>query len=99
MANSVYKYPLEIADTQEVVLPKGAEILTAQMQNNNLCLWVVVDTEERAEMVLKVHIVGTGQPAKFRNIDPTVKREPGQQSTYLATVQQGASVWHVFIQL
>ena len=29
--------------TQDVEFPKGAEILTAQMQNGQACIWAIVD--------------------------------------------------------
>lgn len=42
MAETIWKFPLEIADSQSVVMPSGARILSAQMQGSTLCLWAVV---------------------------------------------------------
>lgn len=82
---AVWKFPLEISDTQNVFMPPGAEILTAQMQADELCLWAVVTpgpmTERRT-----IEIVGTGNPM------------PEAERRYIATVQMGAFVWHVFEQ-
>jgi len=39
MKKTTWKYPLEITDEQNLMMPEGAEILTAQMQGGTLCLW------------------------------------------------------------
>lgn len=83
---TIYKYPIQITDVQKVKLPIEAQILTAQMQGDALCIWAIVDeaatdTEERT-----IEVFGTGHPMGqvFRQ--------------YIGTVQMqgGALVWHVF---
>lgn len=83
---AVYKYPLEVVDEQHVKMPMGAQLLSVQDQNGNLCLWALVDTA-CALVQRKIRIVGTG--------NPVVTPGPG---CFISTVQQrnGALVWHVF---
>lgn len=82
---TIWKFPIQINDRQVVPMPKGAEILTAQMQGTSLCLWAVVDTDYKH--VLKprlIEVVGTGNPI------PDVSRH------YIGSVQDRIFVWHVF---
>ena len=86
MIQTIYKYPLRIDDKQAVSMPKGAQILSVQMQHGRPCLWALVNpvlaVEERT-----VLIRGTGHDA------PGVGR-------YISTFQmQGrALVFHAFEQ-
>lgn len=85
MKRKIYKYPLELADTQSVLMPEGAEILTAQMQGETLCLWALVDIEpELPKQSREIEIIGTG------NFFVQAPRR------YIATAQQGRWVWHIF---
>jgi hypothetical protein len=86
---TIYKYPLEITDTQEILIPHDSVILDIQFQNDTLCLWALIsDTEETSKDKITVNIVGTGNPAS--HVDT---------SRYIGTVQQfgGSLVWHVFV--
>jgi hypothetical protein len=83
---AVYKYDLSIDDYVTIKLPRGAKVLTAQVQHGDIKLWAFVNTEEELEDRL-FRIVGTGHPlqnARFLN--------------YIATVQlmAGPLVFHVF---
>ena len=83
----IFKYPLEITDTQFVELPLGAKILTAQMQGNQLCLWAIVNTlPEAVKKNRRIEIIGTGNPM------PTGELE------YISTFQVhgGSLIFHVF---
>lgn len=42
----IYKYPLSLTNSQEIVMPVDAQILTAQLQNNMPCLWALIDTDK-----------------------------------------------------
>jgi hypothetical protein len=59
MTQTVYKYSLRIDDEQVVLLPKGAQMLTVQTQNDHAFLWALVDTIHEVEP-RKVFIRGTG---------------------------------------
>lgn len=83
---TIWKYILEIADYQELTLPKGYEILCVQTQDDQVCLWAHVNPEARPVRV-PILICGTGNPA------------PLTAEGYLGTCQTrgGALVWHVFL--
>ena len=82
MAKQIWKYSLE----NIIEMPKGAEILTIDIQNGqmfNAQMWVKVDTENEMEKRM-FEVIGTGQ-----NFDDTNKK-------YIGTYQEGPFVWHVF---
>lgn len=86
MALTVWKFPLEITDVQDIAMPAGAQILTAAEQRGVLCLWAIVDPA-RPNLLMRVTIVGTGHTA------------PGEdEADYIGTVltSGGDLVWHVF---
>jgi hypothetical protein len=78
---TIFKYPVPILDEQLIPMPSGAEILTAQLQNRNLCLWVKVETGNSPEDRI-IRICGTGHPVP--------------EGRYIASVIIGDFVWHVF---
>ncbi len=82
---TIWKYHLEITDTQNVMMPEGAEILSAQMQGDSLCLWALVNPDAPKQR-REIEVLGTGNPA------PDAKRR------YISTTQMhgGALVWHIF---
>lgn len=83
----IYKYPLEITDTQFVELPLGAKILTVQIQGNQLCLWAMVNAlPEAIKKNRRIVIIGPGYPV------PTGELE------YISTFQvmDGSLIFHVF---
>lgn len=84
---TIWKFGLQLTDRQTIEMPRAAEVLTAQMQGNTLCLWaevVIGRHPEKREFL----IIGTGNP-----IDPSVEKK------YIGTVQQNGFVWHVFEKL
>lgn len=86
----IWKFQIQIKDTQKVTMPYGAKILCVQMENGVPCLWALVNTNE-AEVDQRwdrtIDIFGTGH-----SIMDLFTR------TYIGTVQMegGALVWHVF---
>lgn len=61
MKKVVYKYKLQINKViQEVVLPLGAQILCIKMQNDELCMWALVDPDQTYNEVVKIRCAGTG---------------------------------------
>jgi hypothetical protein len=58
---AIWKYPLGITDIQTVSMPKGAEILTVQIQLGGVCLWAMVDPEAPKEDRIII-TYGTGHP-------------------------------------
>ena len=67
MTWKIYKYPIGTKDSQGVMMPVGAEILTVQVQNGTPCLWALVDIEKPVVM-RHIHTYGTGhdvEPADY----------------------------------
>ena len=58
---SIYKYPVWIADAQEINLPLGAKVLTVQAQGEAAYIWVLVDTEVETRP-RRFLLRGTGHP-------------------------------------
>jgi hypothetical protein len=80
---SIYKYPLRITDSQIVMMPGDATILTVQEQNGKLCLWATVDVHAE-HTARSIHIFGTGHP--IPNLTGFI---------YIGTAQLLGMVWHV----
>ena len=57
---TIYKYIVTWSPLQsKIEMPKGATILTCNMQGVNCCMWALVDTEMETEE-REFEIVGTG---------------------------------------
>ena len=82
----IWKFELTKERTQLVKMPEKSEIMDIQMQNGNLVMWALVDTESK-NIEVKINMYGTGWEIK----DNRTKDE------YLATVQDGEFVWHFFM--
>lgn len=83
----IWKYKLDITDSQSIDMPVGAMVLSVHRQGPDLCIWALVEPSEPMHpRVFEVH--GTGNP-----MDASGKR------LYVGTVVVGALVWHVFERL
>jgi hypothetical protein len=82
----IFKYVLKTTDVQSVEMPKGAEILSIQTQNDDPCIWALVDPEQEMEYRI-FRIFGTGHDVMG---DDTLN--------YIGTYQQygGSLVFHCF---
>ncbi len=77
----IWKYKVDVGT---IMMPKGAKILTVQMQNDSPHMWVIVDVDaELEERVFEIH--GTGH--NIRNID---------EYEYIGTYIDNPFVWHLF---
>lgn len=81
----IFKYDLKVADTQEVLLPAGAQVLTVQVQSSKHRLWAWVDPDAEPEP-FPIHCFGTGNDLPTGN----------QTYNYISTTQEGSLVWHWF---
>lgn len=83
----VYKYPLDIHDEVVVMMPKGARVLSVQVQNGSPCLWAAVDPNELTLEERWFRIAGTGYPIQDDVVDG-----------FIWTIQMydGKLVFHVF---
>ncbi len=82
---TIWKFLLEVTDTQDVKMPRGARILTVDVQHGTPCLWALVDGEQPRES-RHIQMYGTGH-----SFDPV-------PSDYIGTFQLsgGSLVFHVF---
>lgn len=84
----IWKYKLHLTEFQEVSMPQGAKILSVQVQDDQICFWVILKDEAYAKYEEKQFlIVGTG----------TAMPTDMQGWQYIATVQIRPFVWHVFV--
>lgn len=88
MAQSVWKYPLKMADEQIIEVPFGAAPLKVTMQGDEPCLWML-ENPVVEKTTKKVHIRGTGYA-----VDDFISRSDYVDSFML---DDGALVFHVFV--
>ena len=55
----IYKYNFEVEGEVNIPMPKGAHVLTVQVQYNKPCLWAIVDPGQPTE-TRSFRIFGTG---------------------------------------
>jgi hypothetical protein len=87
MHNTIFKYELNLVERQDLFLPRLAKIISAQTQREKVCIWAMVDTNEKKEN-RTIAIVGTGNPLP--------KINPDEKMVHIDTVQMHSMVWHVF---
>jgi len=86
---TIWKYPLQCTDHQEVMMPEGSKILCVQTQAGRPCLWALVDADPlTTKHRRRILVSGTGHhlPEPFHG-------------HYIGTFQlegDGALVFHVF---
>lgn len=82
----IYKYPVEVADVQTILLPLGAQILTVQEQNGQPYIWAIVNPETDSE------------PRRFRLYGTGYNIETDNVLKYIGTFQLlcGRLVFHLF---
>lgn len=83
---TIWKFQLAVTGVQKLSMPKGAKLLSVQVQNGLPQLWALVDPKAPKEQQVFVTF-GTGQP----NVD-------ADALSFLGTYQldDGALVFHVF---
>lgn len=87
MAHTIHKAVLKPADVQEIMVPEGAEMLSAREQFDDICVWYRCDPSRRLRP-RKLAIVGTGHPA------------PDESGRFLGTasLHGGQLMFHIFEQ-
>lgn len=83
---TIWKFTLRVADSQALLMPLGARVLSVQTQFDRPQLWVLLDDTETTHENRTFAICGTGHPA------------PADTSRFIGTFQlkEGALVFHVF---
>lgn len=85
MANTVWKYTLDLLRSNTIEIPKDGKVLTVGEQQGTLCIWVKVDDSlEKEQRIFK--IFGTG------HLIP----DYGSNLQYINSVQIDSLVFHVF---
>lgn len=82
--NMILKYSLNTNTEQEVILPKGAKILSVQPKDGILTMWAMTPRQPSYPVKRKIRIYATGQYIDDTNL------------AYIGTAQVGIYVWHVF---
>lgn len=59
----VFKYKVPIGDHVSISLPKGAQILSAQVQRGTPCIWALVDPDQPM-VERRFRFAGTGHAIK-----------------------------------
>lgn len=87
MKKAIYKYVVR-PDRLKVEMPKGAKVLTAQLQHGEICVWAEVQPDAPTEQ-RHFEVFGTGHP---------MHEDMGTSREYINTVQLegGALVFHVY---
>ena len=80
---TIYKYPLIVGGENIIGMPSGAKVLDVQSQRGELVLWAIVDLQNPFE-ARHFDVIGTGFSL------------PDEADQYIASVQLGPLVWHVF---
>lgn len=75
---TIYKYPVG-----EVQIPRGAKVLTANVQDRQFYIWAEVDTDQVLEHRTFV-VYGTGH------------KMTDDAHCYIATIFEDPFVWHVY---
>jgi hypothetical protein len=80
----IWKYAFDATDSFELTMPKGALVLSVQVQRDTPCLWALVDYTTETE-VRRFRIAGTGHPIDF-------------DGKFIGTFQldHGSLVFHLF---
>ena len=84
-----YKLSFSIC-RQDVMMPEGAEILTARMDDDDLLLWAFVDAEAPSTVPREIEI----QSENF-----TVNAEVPRRFIATAQTHHGSPCWHIFERL
>ena len=83
---TIWKYPVPVADSFTILMPKGARFLTVQTQKTEPQMWALVDRDQPLEE-RRFHLLGTGHSDGDRAL--------GQ---YVGTFQvaDGTLIFHLF---
>ena len=82
----IYKYQLQVADTQKLKLPVGFKILSLQVQDGVPCIWVLLDARSDEYYDCIITTLGAGKNYTY------------DMGSHIGTYQlhNGALVFHVF---
>jgi len=64
---TIHKQSLTISDSQTIEVPKGADLLTVQVQHKTTCVWYLCDPEQPTETVT-IYCRGTGHQMSVEGV-------------------------------
>jgi hypothetical protein len=84
----VYKYVIPVVDEPVIIMPLSAKLLHVHNQRGEICLWALVNPEDREVGARRFRVAGTGHPIS-----------QGENLDYIGTVHMdgGRLVFHVFL--
>ena len=84
---TIFKYPVPVEDAPRVRMPRGAQILTLQIQHGIPCLWALVPNVDAPMVERRFRLHGTGHTV-----------DDASALAYVGTYQihGGAMVFHLF---
>ena len=85
MSNVIWKFSLGPTIDHTLSMPRGAEVLHADVQDGEFYLWALVDPAEELEDRHFI-IAPTGGPGDDRI----------SKANHISTIMDGRYVWHVF---
>ena len=91
MNKTIFKYPIVIPDKVMFKMPKGAEVLTVQCQDDIPTIWALVNAKELQMEERYFEVFGTGHD---------VPCDMGIERKYINTFQmENGMVFHLFERL
>lgn len=87
---TIYKYELgKLGQQPTIKIPADAKFLSAKEQNNQLCVWALVNPKNKS-IPYTFDIIATGQK---------LSDEFGKNEIFIDTIKQydGAYIWHIFV--
>jgi hypothetical protein len=78
MNKTIWKFKMKIDDTQVILMPKGTEILSIGLQNNEPVIWALVNSKEPDKEPKQFEMFGTGH---------SVPCDIGIDRKFLGTIQ------------
>ena len=82
---TIHKFKLNILGYQKINIPQYSKIIHVGIQDNRICMWVIVDTDDSLKG-RGIVIVGTGYMIPKNEC----------RLEYLETVQLNSYIWHIF---
>jgi hypothetical protein len=86
MSNVIWKYLLGPESAHTLSMPAGAEVIHADIQRGEFCLWAIIPDQSAEKENRYFLIAPTGGPGDSRVI----------KKNHITTFLDGMYVWHVF---
>lgn len=102
--NTIYKYTVDSIENivssnnkvgYEIEMPVNAKVLSAKIQNGNLCVWAIVDPNYEME-IRTIFVIGTGWP--LIDVMFASRKDLNHDPIFIDTIFIGGGtfVYHIF---